>query len=655
MSNPIAEPEAVSRAMLTDDDWREIRADIKEIVNLLRLRALEPEAAEPKRKFRCDPDEWLRWIQPTPERLETFADVLLSMFIRNEDGTLMLGGKRIESLEKWLPTFADKLTIQIPIDPASQDVNSVSPGCKVPGMAARIRRYILEKRAQALEFDEQRMAVPSTSWQWIVPRSGFLALYFIHGNSESDEYEANSNLFDMEGFDDESPPASTHGYGTLCMIHAPILNGVLDIYWVNLVIALISRWNYVKQHNQLTTYDDMHFGSVMYFLGVFAGSWPSRIERSRFSCVHDYHNLIGQNFRRYYLQAHFRYFTGVESPMTSQNLNGLRCYREQGEIVSDIPGLASYFFEERRISVFGLISGNAADDFANDTPAFFSVLVLGEHPFRELDKYDLKWRPGLEGTIAFQLAVLASLDLWETEWYRMLDGIDDCLRIGLKEIDKWMFDDNFERSKLYFTVLQILRIFGDRIRTVSSDLHMLDDLFLKRTDFPMRRMRQHELQAMRSNWELVRATQKKAERCLLDRILSKTEEMKSLRDGLFNATSLREANRSSVMGRYVLIFTVVTVLYLPPSFISTVLDMDIFKKNDLAETTWEYKVSLVSVSLFTYIVALAGVIAVNWKALQRRSRHWWDGFKKGKLASNASTAGIGNSFAANIQDNQSPV
>ncbi|KAI0105682.1 hypothetical protein GGR51DRAFT_181554 [Nemania sp. FL0031] len=415
----------------------------------------------------------------------------------------------------------------------------------------------------------------------------------------------------------------------------------------------------------------MHFGSVMYFLGVFAGSWPSRIERSKFSCVQDSLNRVGgQDFSRFYLQIHFRYFAGVESLTASQGVEGLRCYREQGEIISGIPGLAPYLFEERRISVFGLISAEFRMDLIKNTPAFYTVLVLGEPPFRGLDKYDLRWRPGLEGTIAFQLAVLTSLHLWETEWSKMLDGIDDCLRVSLKDMEKWMFDENFERSKLYFTVLQILRISGDHIRTVSDDLQMLDDVFLKNTQFPMLNMRPHELQAMRSNWELVRATQKKAEKGLLDRILSKTEEIKSLRDGLFNASSLREANRSSVMGRYVLIFTVVTVLYLPPSFISTVLDMDIFKKKDLAESRWEYKVSLVSVSLFTYIVALAGVIAVNWRNLKRRYLQWrsvewrnlkrkylqlWDGFKKGKSGLGAGTAGVSNASDANAQRGQSPV
>ena len=40
---------------------------------------------------------------------------------------------------------------------------------------------------------------------------------------------------------------------------------------------------------------------------------------------------------------------------------------------------------------------------------------------------------------------------------------------------------------------------------------------------------------------------------------------------LFNATSLREAARSTTMNRYVIVFTIMTVLYLPPGFTSVLL------------------------------------------------------------------------------------
>ncbi|PMD38647.1 hypothetical protein L207DRAFT_42246 [Hyaloscypha variabilis F] len=107
------------------------------------------------------------------------------------------------------------------------------------------------------------------------------------------------------------------------------------------------------------------------------------------------------------------------------------------------------------------------------------------------------------------------------------------------------------------------------------------------------------------------------------RLSDKTAEVTSLRDGLFNATSLREASRATTMNRYVIIFTIVTVLYLPPSFISTVFGMTIFQK-DVDQTTREYKITTVVVSLITYLVALISIIAVNWDHLKRKFHLWWN-------------------------------
>ncbi|KAI0968745.1 hypothetical protein F4678DRAFT_464363 [Xylaria arbuscula] len=347
---------------------------------------------------------------------------------------------------------------------------------------------------------------------------------------------------------------------------------------------------------------------------------------------YDFHD--GTFYRRY-LQVHFRYFTAVQQLMKRGNIHGLHCRREGGNILSNT-AVAQLYYEERRISVFGLVSVQDLDNL----PAFYSVIALGETTWvNPLRGYGLNWRRGLEGTLAFQVAVLRSVDLWETEWHRVLDQVGNCLRVQLddtlsdEKIREWMFDDDdFRRSKQYLTILQTLRIFGEYIGALSDELHELDELFLKEPDFPMRQMSPDELQVLRSNWDLVKETQKRAEGRLMNRISNKTEEVKSLRDGLFNASSLQEAKesseiakqsaqmanesaqmakRSSIMSRYVLIFTVVTVLYLPPSFISTVFALNIFQK-DPPQTKWEYKVALVSVSLVTYAVALAAVIAVKW-------------------------------------------
>jgi hypothetical protein len=45
--------------------------------------------------------------------------------------------------------------------------------------------------------------------------------------------------------------------------------------------------------------------------------------------------------------------------------------------------------------------------------------------------------------------------------------------------------------------------------------------------------------------------------------------------------------------------------------------MTIFQKDNAADTKWEYKITTVSVSLLTYLVALTSIIAVNWGDIKR--------------------------------------
>jgi hypothetical protein len=86
-----------------------------------------------------------------------------------------------------------------------------------------------------------------------------------------------------------------------------------------------------------------------------------------------------------------------------------------------------------------------------------------------------------------------------------------------------MFDDDFERSTLYFAILQILRIFGECISTVSDDLRCLDGLFLQGpTDFPMEDMRPDELRVVRPNWKSVIDVQENAAKRLTKRLTAKT-------------------------------------------------------------------------------------------------------------------------------------
>jgi hypothetical protein len=54
----------------------------------------------------------------------------------------------------------------------------------------------------------------------------------------------------------------------------------------------------------------------------------------------------------------------------------------------------------------------------------------------------------------------------------------------------------------------------------------------------------------------------------------------------------------------------------------TVFSLDIFKK-DAAQSKWEYKSAIVSVSLITYLLAFVSIIAVDWEGFKRRYIPGW--------------------------------
>jgi hypothetical protein len=95
-----------------------------------------------------------------------------------------------------------------------------------------------------------------------------------------------------------------------------------------------------------------------------------------------------------------------------------------------------------------------------------------------------------------------------------------------------MFDLDFERSRLYFTILQTLRIFAECIRTVSMDLRALDSLFSMNALNGPRYPTHDELRDFGSNWNYITKHQNDAEERLLRRLDDKTAEVTSLRDGV---------------------------------------------------------------------------------------------------------------------------
>ncbi len=102
-----------------------------------------------------------------------------------------------------------------------------------------------------------------------------------------------------------------------------------------------------------------------------------------------------------------------------------------------------------------------------------------------------------------------------------------------------MFGSSFDRSRVYFKTLEMLRIFGDTIRETGRDLQELDPNRLlhgsfRRAGWDVRDFLEEPLadKALWENWRTLSEFQVAAEQRLLRRIAEKTEEIKSLRDGV---------------------------------------------------------------------------------------------------------------------------
>jgi hypothetical protein len=107
--------------------------------------------------------------------------------------------------------------------------------------------------------------------------------------------------------------------------------------------------------------------------------------------------------------------------------------------------------------------------------------------------------------------------------------------------ERLMFDSSFERSRVYFNSLQVLRIFGQSIRSTRRGIRQLaPESFPSRMDhitsfdrpFILPRSNPREDKILLANWKILWGFYVEAEGELLSRIAEKTEEVKSLRDGV---------------------------------------------------------------------------------------------------------------------------
>jgi len=96
-----------------------------------------------------------------------------------------------------------------------------------------------------------------------------------------------------------------------------------------------------------------------------------------------------------------------------------------------------------------------------------------------------------------------------------------------KKWERLMFDNSFRLSKLYFTVLQVLRIASSWIEESVSDLRLVQEKWSNAVQYETTDARN----VTRELEEMVTSMEAKKQR-LLSRVNKKVEEVKSLRDGV---------------------------------------------------------------------------------------------------------------------------
>ncbi|TVY64930.1 hypothetical protein Focb16_v016424 [Fusarium oxysporum f. sp. cubense] len=186
-----------------------------------------------------------------------------------------------------------------------------------------------------------------------------------------------------------------------------------------------------------------------------------------------------------------------------------------------------------------------------------------------------------------------------------LDDFDNVLRV-----EDLMFDKSFQRSKDYFVALQLLRIVDEWLDEVQSSVEDMVKSLNRTYTFP------YDISSKDCYDGAVRYVNEHTT-AAQSRVRKKREEINSLRDGLFNATSLRESTKAMALNQAIYVFTVVTVLFTPVSFLATFWALPFLNNptEGVVPVPSAFRNSFNIMPLLTYAL----VIVVAWFVGQRNS------------------------------------
>ncbi|KAK3381920.1 hypothetical protein B0H63DRAFT_476879 [Podospora didyma] len=292
---------------------------------------------------------------------------------------------------------------------------------------------------------------------------------------------------------------------------------------------------------------------------------------------------------------------------------------------------------EKRFSLQLRISTTTGSHGSYSIISFMDLREMWKPRFQENNRgHDPRWKrfglhvppPCFTGLAVFQFQLCSIIVAWQKDWKEILDSVEEMVSLQIEDIAdakyrrSLMYDTlDLERSDFYFGILQILRIFWESINETTTHLEELarianvsEEGMIEWVDFVDEDNASYRAaveETLRFNWAKVLTLQRNAADLFLARISAKTEDIKSLRDGLFNAQSVREAIKGTQINQYLLVFTIVTIIYLPPTFVATFYGMHLFDADDSTENQRRFFIVFGAVSGLTYLLALVGLSGIN--------------------------------------------
>ncbi|KAI0479925.1 hypothetical protein F4859DRAFT_453943 [Xylaria cf. heliscus] len=345
----------------------------------------------------------------------------------------------------------------------------------------------------------------------------------------------------------------------------------------------------------------------------------------------------------YYMRSFIVLNRNEKGPHTKRQAPGLKCLREHVSFQGFYDGTMTRLIEKRYSTALGLLPLQApsghyclvsiCDGQQKDVKTMFEESPAGSvysgQTHKPWEKYGIYPAGLYTGISMFQIQICVFIDAWEQDWTVTIKQIDEMVSLKLDVLDddkhlrNVVLGNSADASVLYFKVLQILNNFSDIVRAAPSYLDRLSNNVRNsgRIDYWFEESYPHTENTqniLKHNWKMVKERQRDASNRILSKLERTTNEVKSLQSGLFNVQSITEARKSRVLNKYLMVFTIVTILFLPPTFVATFFGMHIFDANSIDTTQKTFWLVLGALSGGTYLIAALGLFGSNLSAEERK-------------------------------------